>query len=77
METHVVTISVEFHDGRLPPAFSCELWRGNEDECRRLVTMISGCSHDHRQVAASAVRCGTIADWEEWVTGAQVVDHTG
>lgn len=70
-ETHVVTISLEFRDGRMPPAFSCELFRGEEMECRRLAVMIPGCSHDHRPVSAASVRCGTIADWERWVSGAQ------
>jgi hypothetical protein len=77
METHVVTIAVEFADGRMPPAFSCELYRGNELECRRLAVMIPGCSHDHRKLASTTVHFGTIVDWEKWISGAQCVgvDH--
>ena len=76
METHVVTIAVEFADARMPSGFSCELWRGNELECRKLVGMIPGCSHDYRRVANSQVHYGTIADWERWVSGAQCVEPT-
>ncbi len=75
METHVVTISLEFADGRVPSAFSCELWRGNESECRLLAAAIPGCSHDHRHVAGSSVHCGRICDWEDWVKGAQVLSR--
>jgi len=39
METHVVTIAVEFADARMPSAFSCELFRGNALECQRLAVM--------------------------------------
>jgi len=75
METHVVTISVEFADGRMPCAFSCELYRGNEMECRKLAGMIPGASHDGRLLSRSTVSCGTIAAWERWVSGAQCEEH--
>lgn len=74
-ETHVVTISLEFADGQVPSAFSCELWRGTETECRELAGMIPGCEHDHRQISGAQVSCGTIADWESWVRGAMLLRH--
>jgi hypothetical protein len=74
METHVVTVAVEFADARMPSAFSCELFRGNEMDCRMLAVMIPGVSHDHRKLASSRVNWGLIVDWEKWVSGAQCVD---
>lgn len=74
-ETHVVTISLEFQDGGKPGAFSCELYRGNEMECRKLAVMIPGCSHDHRRVAMTTVHYGKIVDWEAWCQGATPLEH--
>jgi|KBSMisStaDraftv2_1062788.scaffolds.fasta_scaffold00032_37 hypothetical protein len=74
METHVVTIAVEFADARMPSAFSCELFRGNALECQRLAVMIPGCSHDRRRLASTQVNWGTIEAWERWVSSAQCVD---
>jgi hypothetical protein len=73
METHVVTIAVEFADARVPSAFSCELYRGTKAECQRLAAAIPGCSHDSRRLASTTVNWGTIGAWELWVATAQCV----
>jgi len=67
MDTHVITIGLEFADGQLPPAFTCELFRGAEEECRELKTRISATSCDTRRVANAYVNCGTIAEWEHFL----------
>jgi hypothetical protein len=67
METHVVTIGLEFCDGRHPPSFTCELFRGEEQECRELCAVIPGASHDTRAIFRSHVRCDTIQCWQDFV----------
>ena len=66
-ESHVVTIGLEFCDGREPAGFTCEVYRGDEVECRVLRAAISGCSHDQRRISDTLVRCDTIKDWEAFV----------
>jgi hypothetical protein len=67
LETHVVTATLEFSDGGLPPGITCELYRGTADECVELCAKIPGASHDGRQIGGVVVQYGLIADWERYL----------
>ena len=69
IETHVVTVGLEFADGRQPPGFTCEVIRGTEDECKRILGRMASVSHDHRPVLQACITCGTIEEWERYVQG--------
>ena len=62
METHVVTLSPNFSDGRTPAGFICEVFRGEEQECRELAIRIPAGSHDMRQIAESTTQWGRNED---------------
>lgn len=63
-ETHVVTITLGF-GGTVCEVH--ELFRGSEQECRYISSMIPGCGHDSRSISSALVSCGSIADWEQYV----------
>jgi hypothetical protein len=64
METHVVTVGLEFADNRVPQGFTCEVIRGTERECKAILGRMAAVSHDHRPVAQAYITCGTIEEWE-------------
>ena len=67
-ETHVVTITIGF-GGQTCEVH--EVFRGSEQECRYVSAMIPGCGHDSRTISSALVNCGSIKDWELYVSRLQ------
>jgi hypothetical protein len=67
VETHVVTMEVSFCDGQQPVSFTCELFRGDEGECRALCAAVAGCSHDMRPISEVIVQWGALDDWKRYL----------
>lgn len=67
MENFVVTMELSFSDGKQPDSFACELYRGDEDECRKLCAAIPTCSHDMRPISEVVVQWGALADWQRYL----------
>lgn len=67
-ETHVVTIGVQFEDGKNPAGFTCEVYRGDAEQCWRfMAAMGATASHDQRVITQTHIHCGTIEAWETWL----------
>ena len=61
LETHVVTIGIDFTDGA---HMMCEVFRGSRRECFEFAAHVGGTSHDQRPQTQSWVKVGTLEDWE-------------
>jgi hypothetical protein len=66
-ETHVVTVGLQFSDGIHPDGFVCEIFRGDEQECKNFVSRMPGVSHDQRPIAQATITLGRIEEWEQWL----------
>lgn len=67
-ESHVVTMEVNFSDGRVPVHIITELFRGSAEECYEMCVRIPGCSHDQRHIQYTWLQVGPLAEWEEFTT---------
>ena len=63
METHVVTVGINFVDGA---NMMCEVFRGSRRECFEFAAHMGGTSHDQRPQNNSWVQVGTLTDWEDF-----------
>jgi hypothetical protein len=66
-DEYVVTLGVQYADGKSPIRVICELYRGDSDECIDLMRRVSQPSHDQRCIDNWWVQFGRTADWERFV----------
>jgi hypothetical protein len=67
IEPHVVTLGVDFADGRLPVRVIYEIFRGDPGECKHLMGRVTCPSHDKRPIEHWWLQSGLASAWEDFV----------
>jgi hypothetical protein len=62
----VVTLGIDFADGRDPARVIHELFRGEPEECMALMFRVSTPSHDSRTIEHWWMQFGPAVDWENF-----------
>jgi hypothetical protein len=60
----VVTLGIDFADGKEPARILVELFRGDAAECMELMFRVSTPSHDRRSIEHWWMQYGPAVDWE-------------
>ena len=63
----MVTLGVDFADGKQPGRIIYELFRGEPEECIALMHRIGTPSNDRRSIDHWWMQLGDVATWEEFV----------
>ena len=66
-EDFVLTLGVDFGDGRLPHRCVYELYRGEEYDCLALMFRIGTPSNDRRTIENWWLQLGPTCDWESFL----------
>ena len=65
--SHVVTLGIDYGDGKEPGRVIYELCRGDPDECLELMYRISTPSNDRRTIDHWWMQLGDADAWENFV----------
>ena len=63
----VVTLGIDFADGKQPGRVIHELYRGTHSECLALIHQVAPPSHDGRAIDHWWLQSGLASAWEEFV----------
>lgn len=67
VESHVVTVGMDFADGKAPWRMIYEVFRGDHRECLNVTAHMPEVSHDQRTIQFSWVGYSTIDAWEDFL----------